>query len=320
MNRRRIVIGVAAASGVAVLSMAAVQMSGGAPVPKGGVQLAAAPVAAVRAAGAVTASARTAEVDTIVTMTTPPIAAKGASPAVPSKTATMHGTGLFDFSRDVGKVDLTTAVGAIQEVLTPGALYVRSAPQAAAVKGWYKSDTSRLSDGNLVLGGSTDPGIALAMLGGVQSDVKLVGQEKVRDVPVAHYQGTLDLGAAVAAAAPAATSGTAPAATPGTAPVGQAAAANTAADRKALSNAARSFLTPKIPFDAYLDGDGRLRRFVARFTYVVPGPSRVAIEVTSSTDLFGFGIPVVVSTPTAAATTPARPAAGTPSPSRSGHK
>ena len=312
MNRRRIVIGVAAASGVAVLSMAAVQMSGGAPVPKGGVQLAAAPVAAVRAAGTATASARTAEVDTIVTMTTPPIAAKGASPAVPSKTTTMHGTGLFDFSRDVGKVDLTTAVGAIQEVLTPGALYVRSAPQAAAVKGWYKSDTSRLSDGNLVLGGSTDPGIALAMLGGVQSDVKLVGQEKVRDVPVAHYQGTLDLGAAVAAAAPAATSGTAP--------VGQAAAANTAADRKALSNAARSFLTPKIPFDAYLDGDGRLRRFVARFTYVVPGPSRVAIEVTSSTDLFGFGIPVVVSTPTAAATTPARPAAGTPSPSRSGHK
>jgi len=257
---------------------------------------------------------------------------------VSAKTTTMHGIGLFDFTRQVGRIDLSMANGALQEVLTPAALYLRSEPpagsaqataaaavDAAADKGWSKVETARLSDGNLVSGGSTDPGMAFAMLGGVQQDVKLVGQEKVRDVPVAHYHGTLDL-AAAANALPAA-----PAAKPG-APADPAAAglaADTAADKKALTNAAHTFLSPKIPFDAYLDADGRLRRFVATFTFVVPGPAKTAAEVVSATDLFGFGIPVGVATPSGATVpgTPAVPApdasrapAATPGPSRSAHK
>jgi hypothetical protein len=323
VNRRRIVIGVSAVSGVAVLGMAAAQMSGGSSTPKG-VDLKVAPVAAMHAAGPATTKAKTAQVDTVVTMATPAVAAKGATPAVAAKTTTMHGTGLFDFSRQVGRIDLTMANGSLQEVLTPAALYLHSGPPAtgtatpteaaaaaAAAKGWSKVDIGRLSDGNLVSGGSTDPSMAFAMLGGVQPDVKFVGQDKVREVPVAHYQGTLDLAEAAAAAV-------APAGVPG-APADAAAVANAAADKKALTNAAHTFLTPKIPFDVYLDADGRVRRFVAKFSFIVPGPGHVAAEVTSTTDLFAFGTPIDVATPAAA--TPSHPAGGaTPSPSRSAHK
>jgi hypothetical protein len=343
VNRRRIAIGVSAASGVAILAgIAAVQMSsGGAGTQR--VQLAGTPTAAVRAAGPATAEAKTAQVDTIVTMRTPAVPANGATPAAAAMTTTMHGTGFFDFSRSVGQMDLSTAKGSVQEVLTPAELFVRTAPPstashgqtqaaapaAAADKGWMASDIGRVFDGNLVTGGSTDPGMVFAMLGGVQPDVKLVGQEKVRDVQVAHYHGTLDLAdAANALSAPSVGPSAGPAAKP-SAPVDPAAAANAAADKKALTNASRAFRTTKIPFDAYLDGDGRLRRFVASFSFVVPGPNKVVAEVSSATDLFGFGIPVNVVTPSVSATsrparagtpTPTHSAAGTPSPSRSAHK
>lgn len=336
MNRRRIVIGVSAVSGIAALSAGAALSLTGSGGAKG-VDLKVSPIAAVRAAAGATEKAQTAQVDTVVTMTTPAVPAKGATPATAAKTTTMQGSGLFDFGRRIGKIDLTVAGGGLQEVLTPASLYLRTAPPAAQAaggptttsgKGWERVDIGRLSDGNLVSGGSTDPVMALAMLGGASPDVKYVGQDVVRDTPVAHYQGTLDLADAANASVTARDSASASAAD--------------AADKKALTNASRAFLTTKVPFDVYLDSDGRLRRFVARFSFAVPGPGKVAAEVTSSTELFAFGIPVGVSTPSApspttpatpgktpatsgktpatAGKTPGAPDRDTPSPSRSAHK
>jgi hypothetical protein len=297
VNRRRIAIGVSSVSGLAVVALGAVNLfsSGGAAYGGGQspVDLHTTPVAAVAAAGPATGRAGTAQVDTLLTMATPALPAQGKTPAQPAKTATMHGTGVYDFGRQTGKIDLKLGTGALEEVLTPGVLYLRSAaasPAAATpAKDWQRADAVRTSDGNVVSGGATDPAMEFAMLAGTQPGVKFVGQDQVRGVPVAHYQGTLDL--QQAASAPAAAGTPAPAA---------------AVAKQALTNAAHAFTTTKVPFDAYLDEQGRLRRFVAVFSFTMPGSAKAVAQVTSATELFGFGTPVAVATPTVA------PAAATP--------
>lgn len=49
-----------------------------------------------------------------------------------------------------------------------------------------------------------------------------------------------------------------------------------------------------MPFDAYLDEAGRLRKVRHRFTFANEGP---AVQVVSTTLLFGFGVPVNVHLP-----------------------
>ena len=291
MNRRTIAIGVSSVSGLAVLAVGAWTMFGGSGSARA-VDLHTSPVAAVRAAGEATQKAKTAQVDTVITMATPAVAAHGATPAQPARTTTMHGSGLFDFGKQIGSIDLTMPNGALHEVLTPASLYLHpgadpaaASAAAASGKGWSRVDIGKLSDGNLVSGGSTDPAMAIAMLAGTTPDVKYLGQDTVRGVAVAHYEGTLDLTEAANAPLPAGD-------------------ANAAADKKALSNAAHAFVTTKIPFDAYLDDSGRLRRFVAKFQFVVPGQSHTVAEVTSATELFGFGVPVGVATPPPAPASP----------------
>ena len=88
-----------------------------------------------------------------------------------------------------------------------------------------------------------------------------------------------------------------------------------AATRQALGNAARAFLTTKVPFDAYLDAQGRLRRFVATFSFLEGGPTKPVGQATSATEFYGFGTPVAIAKPTVtAAPAPSAPSApqGTP--------
>ena len=300
MNRRRIAIGVSSVSGLAVIAVGAMTMvstgAHGRPV-----DLHATPVAAVGAAGTATGQAGSAQVDTMLTMSTPAIPARGKSPAVPAKTATMHGTGSFDFAKGTGGIDLSVPNvpnSGAQEVMTPSALYVRAtaaSPSAAtSAKGWQEVELAKSPDGSLVTGGAIDPELVFAMLAGIQPGTKYVGPDEVRGVPVAHYQGTLDLQQAANAAA-----------LPGVQP------AHVAVAKQALGNAARA-LSPKVPFDVYLDAQGRMRRFVGQFTYSAGGSPQTVVNVTSATELFGFGTPVDVTVPSVAQT-PARPAKSAPS-------
>lgn len=292
MNRRRIAIGVSSVSGLAVVAVSAVNLFSGGGKANAVVDLHAAPVAAVSAAGTATGRAGTAQIDTLVTMSTPAVPAQGKHPAQPAKSVTMHGTGAFDFGKQMGTLDVAVANGGVQEVLTPPALYMRTAaaPNAAtSAKGWQKVDAAKSSDGNLLSGGATDPALVLAMLAGTRPGVQFVGQDQVRGVPVAHYRGTLDLQQAAKAADPA-----------GVRP------ADAAVARRALATAARAFTSSQVPFDAYLDEQGRLRRFVGVFSFAVPGPAKSVVQVSSATELFGFGTPVTVTVPAVAP-----PAAGT---------
>ena len=236
------------------------------------VSVAANPVAAVRAAGTASMRIGTAQVATSVSMT------------VNGKTDQFSGTGAFDFARQLGSITLTvppevSAHSTLDEVITPTTLYMRPSGQNGK---WVEVDSGKLADGDLISAGYTSPILAFALLrgaGAAGGSVTYAGQDKVYNVPVAHYSGTLDLTAA-AAAAP-------------------------APENAALSAAARSFTDKSVPFDVYLDAHGRVLRFVAHFQYPAPAPQKGTVSIVSSTDLYGLGKPVTVTAPPSADVLPA---------------
>jgi hypothetical protein len=312
VNRRRIAIGVSSVSGLAVVAVGAMSMFGAGGAANA-VDLHATPVAAVTDSAAATVQAGTAQTDTVVTVANPAVAAQGKTPAVAPQTLTMHGAGLFDFGKQVGSVGLTVPTGALDEVLTPGTVYVRRSAKAATAtaaavpaSAWSRTATAEVPDGDVISGGVTDPSLIFTMLRSVQPGVREVGQEVVRGVPVVHYQGTLDLAQAAAALS-------------GPAAARNAGAADAAADKQALTNAAHAFTTTKVPFDAYLDAQGRLRRFVATFSFLEGGPTKPVAQVTSATELYGFGTSVTVVTPPATAPT-THPTTPAPAESSSGRR
>lgn len=236
------------------------------------VSVAANPAAAVRAAGTDSMRIGSAQVATSVSMT------------AGGKTDQFSGTGAFDFAKQLGSITLTVppdvnAHSTLDEVITPTTLYMRPTGQGGK---WVQVDSSKLADGDLISAGYTSPILAFALLRGAGEaggSVKYAGQDKVYDVPVAHYTGTLDL-ASAASAAP-------------------------APENAALSAAGRSFTTKAVPFDVYLDAQGRVLRFVAHFQFPAPSPQKGTVSIVSSTDLYDLGKPVSVSAPAAADVQPA---------------
>jgi hypothetical protein len=207
----------------------------------------------------------TAEIATSVSMT-----AQG-------KTDQFSGSGAFDFAKQLGSITLTvppdvSTHSTLDEVVTPTTLYMR--PTGGSGK-WIQVDSNRLADGDLISAGYTSPILAFAMLAGASGGtVKYVGQDKVYEVPVAHYSGTLNLIAA-AKAAP-------------------------APENAALVAAGDSFSKQAVPFDVYLDAQGRVLRFVAHFEFPAPAPEKGSVTIVSSTDLYDLGKKVAVTAPAAA--------------------
>ena len=134
---------------------------------------------------------------------------------------------------------------------------------------WVRVDTTTLSDGNLVTGGATDPYAAAELLHGVR-EATFVGRTEVAGAPVRHYRGVADIRLAARGAS--------------------------AGNRKALQAAAKGFATAEVPFDAYLDDQGRVRKIRQSFSFV-NGRQRTPVAVASTTLLYDFGIPVDVRLP-----------------------
>ncbi|MEV7446133.1 hypothetical protein AB0O22_34180 [Streptomyces sp. NPDC091204] len=187
---------------------------------------------------------------------------------------TIRGEGGVDFKNRMGQllVMLPTDVKGedehrpITELLVPGALYMKNRGAGVPADKWVRVDTTALADGNLVTGGATDPLVAAELLRGAQ-EVTYVGETEVAGTKVRHYRGTTDIGRAAGSAS--------------------------AGVRGALEAAAKGFSKDTVPFDAYLDEQGRLRKVRHRFTYVNNG----VIDVSSTTLLYGFGTPVHVVLP-----------------------
>lgn len=219
------------------------------------------PVAVVRAAAADSAKIHTAKVATSVVM------------AVDGMSRQFTGLGEFDLDRQVGAIVLQTPQSStpLDEVITPTTLYLRL---SGAHTKWKSVDATKLPDGDLISAGYTSPVFDFALLRGVSNGaVQYVGQETVRNTKVAHYTGTLDLVAS---------------ATDAQNPI-----------KGELLAASRSFSAKTVPFDAYLDAQGRLRRVVAHFTFPAEAPQKGTVQIVATTDLFDLDQPVTVNTPAA---------------------
>ncbi|MEV6180824.1 hypothetical protein [Streptomyces sp. NPDC052015] len=192
---------------------------------------------------------------------------------------TIRGHGVYDYRRQLGRLRVVLPqdpAGAsehrpITELLTPGALYMKNRGAGVPADKWVRVDTATLSDGNLVTGGATDPYAAAEVLRGTRT-ASYLGRTRLAGTEVHHYRGTADL---TVAAADASEGG-----------------------RGSLGAAAKGFATAVVPFDVYLDDQGRIRKVRHRFSFV-NGRQKEAVAVASTTLLYDFGVPVDVRLPDA---------------------
>lgn len=198
------------------------------------------------------------------------------------------GEGVFDYRRGVGELRVTlppdparltggpdgaaAEAPPVTEVFTVGALYMKNRGAGVPSDKWVRVELAALPDGNLVTGGATDPITAAALLRGVQRADDL-GAVEVDGEMLRRYQGVTDI-AAAAEAAP------------------------EPDRREQLTAALGGFTETAVPFDAYLDEEGRLRKVRHRFSFANASPQGPrAVEVTSTTALDAFGIHVSVRLP-----------------------
>ncbi|MEV5335733.1 hypothetical protein [Streptomyces werraensis] len=190
---------------------------------------------------------------------------------------TIRGEGVYDYRKRLGRIEVRLPqdpAGAaehrpITELLAPGALYMKNRGAGVPADKWVRVDTATLSDGNLVTGGATDPFAAAEVLRGTRS-AAFVGRTEVAGARVRHYRGTADLEAA--------------------------SRASSEVNRGPLGAAAKGFATARVPFDVYLDDEGRIRKIRHRFSFV-NGERQEPVAVASTTLLYDFGAPADVRLP-----------------------
>ncbi|MFF2662627.1 hypothetical protein ACFVUH_35365 [Kitasatospora sp. NPDC058032] len=197
------------------------------------------------------------------------------------KKAVFTGSGGYDYVKRIGRLEVQVPPGAattgkIVEVLLPGTVYLQNSGAKVPEGKWVKLDVRQLPDGNLVSGGATDPAAAAGALRGAQK-AELIGTEPVDGVPLKHYRGTLDLAKAADATGGRAGDG--------------------------LRMGAQTFTVKEVPYDAWLDDEGRLHKVVEVFTFAGVAGSKEAkdqVRVVSTTTLSEFGAPVEAAEPPAA--------------------
>ncbi|MET7299750.1 hypothetical protein [Embleya sp. NPDC005575] len=226
-------------------------------------------VLAVRKAADVTTGAKSSRTRTTMTMQNA------------DRVVKLTGQGMFDYVRHIGSLTVDAPkdsgiAGPLQEILTPDALYMKNGSPGVPKDKWVRLAIDGLADGNLVSGGATDPGTSFEILRGVNDDVVLVGTEKFGADQVRHYRGTLDIRKAHDLTAPAV--------------------------RGPLAAALKTFDGAPIPFDAYLDDAGRLRKVEESFAFVMgpdQGKATPTAKVLSAAELYDFGVVVGVKPPEA---------------------
>ncbi|UXI79506.1 hypothetical protein N6Q81_16430, partial [Streptomyces vinaceusdrappus] len=190
---------------------------------------------------------------------------------------TIRGEGVYDFERRFGRLEVrlpqdpagTSEHRPITELLAPGALFMKNRGAGVPDDKWVRVETASLSDGNLVTGGATDPFAAAEVLRGTRT-ATYVGRTEVGGAEVRHYRGTADLARAARGASE--------------------------DNREALAAAADGFATAEVPFDAYVDDEGRVRKVRHRFSFV-NGRDEGTVDVASTTLLYDFGAAVRVRLP-----------------------
>lgn len=192
---------------------------------------------------------------------------------------TIRGLGVYDYRRQLGQLKVmlpqdpagTSEHRPITELLAPGALFMKNRGAGVPADKWVRVDTATLTDGNLVTGGATDPFAAAEVLRGTRT-ATYVGRTEVAGTAVRHYRGTADLGRAARDASD--------------------------GNKGPLAAAAKGFATARVPFDVYLDDEGRIRKVRHRFSFV-NGQQEGTVAVASTTLLYDFGVAADVRLPAA---------------------
>ncbi|MGF1427804.1 hypothetical protein [Kitasatospora sp. LaBMicrA B282] len=195
-----------------------------------------------------------------------------------AKKADFTGSGGYDYGKRIGRLEVQVPPGAattgnLVEVFEPGTVFLQNSGAKVPAGKWVKLDVRQLADGNLISNGATDPATAAAALRGVQQ-ASVVGDETQDGVPLKHYKGTLDLAKAADATGGPAANG--------------------------LRMAAATFTVKEVPFEAWLDAQGRLNKVTEVFTFAGVAGSKDPkdqVKVTSTVSLTDFGKPVQVAEP-----------------------
>jgi hypothetical protein len=188
---------------------------------------------------------------------------------------TIKATGAFDFANHTSQMSmqLPGGVGTIETRIVDGIMYIE-VPNAKGT--FYSLKPDELAGTSL--SNTTDPTSGLQALQGVSSDVTKVGEETVRGDKTSHYKGTYDI-------------------------------------KVALSKLSGEFKArfqsyfgntdiPPVPFDAYIDDQGRMRKFDQHLEITRNGQN---IVTDTSLELYDFGTKVDVTAPPASQVKDGRP-------------
>ncbi|MCW2544543.1 MAG: lipoprotein [Frankiales bacterium] len=182
----------------------------------------------------------------------------------------ISGDGAFAFSGGEGDMKLT--IGGLpggqdltmRELITGGNLYLSITGQP----GYYRLKVADLLGTSL--GQGTNPASGLAVLAGISGPISTVGTEDVRGAKTTHVRGTID---------------------------GAKAQASVGGAMKAYLKGILGSATPgPIPFEAWVDGEGRMRKLVQNVTLTVKG---VKVVSKTTTEYYDFGTKVAVKAPPA---------------------
>lgn len=174
----------------------------------------------------------------------------------------MTGTGAFKGNE--GSMTLTAGPMTIQEVVTGGTIYM----QISGQPGWYGIDLEDVVGTSFQDAASpTDSGNVLLAAG---NDVSKVGTETVRGDRTTHYKGTISL-------------------------EGEQFAKLGGLVKKSLQKLIDSGVRT-VPFDAWIDEQGRLRKLVQVLKVTAEGQTA---DVSSTFEIYDFGTKVSVTAPPA---------------------
>jgi hypothetical protein len=203
--------------------------------------------------------------------------------------------GAWDFANQLGRMtmnmdvpDAPEASGAVEMVFQDLVIYMKypALTQAAPnIKPWLRMDLETVGDemgmdlGAMMQAGNSDPTQSLQYLRGVSGDVEVVGEEEVRGVPATHYRGLFDFDKMIENAPPDL----------------QERLASTVETMDAVLG------TQDIPFDVWIDDQGRAVRIMQSFDYT-EGP-QAGSSMSMTMDMFDFGTDVTVEIPPASQTT-----------------
>lgn len=183
--------------------------------------------------------------------------------------AVLSGDGTYDWRVDKGRTTYQIPVGKVEQRLLGAELFYILPQQGGA---FFRVPTAEVAA--TPLGGTIDPTAQLHALAAV-TEAEHVGEETVRGVPTTHYRGTYDVAEAVARAQ--------------------------GLTRDALrSSLGAASGVQEATYDVFLDEDGLLRRLTQ--TVEVPASPQTngqALTVTTTLELYDFGLKVVVPGPQA---------------------